>query len=145
MKAVIQRVSKAQVEIQNEIVSEINQGILTLIGIAKGDNEEKAKKILSKIHKLRIFPDKQGKMNQSLLDIQGEHLLVSQFTLIGDCSKGRRPSFFNAEEPQKAKLLYEKMLQFATEDKVCIRGGIFQADMQIHSTNDGPVTFLLEE
>src|SRR4051794_9884223 len=103
MKAVIQRVKQAEVRVDGEVVSKIDAGILTLLGVAKGDDEAKLKRLIQKIVELRIFEDSQGKMNLSLADIKGSHLIVSQFTLLGDCSGGRRPSFGNAERPEQAK------------------------------------------
>ena len=144
MRAVIQRVKNAEVVVKGESVSKIDQGILTLLGIAKGDNEDQVKKMVRKICDLRIFEDSQGKLNLSLSDVQGSHLIVSQFTLLGDCSAGRRPSFVNAEAPDRAKALYELALQTSQEHGINTRGGIFQADMKVSLTNDGPVTFVLE-
>lgn len=144
MKAVIQRVKQAKVNVDGKTVSQINQGILTLLGIAKGDTEVQLDKLITKIIDLRIFEDEQGKMNLSLKDIKGQHLIVSQFTLLGDCSQGRRPSFINAESPQRAKELYEKAIDLSNANHVDTYGGIFQADMKIDLTNDGPVTFTLE-
>lgn len=144
MRAVIQRVTQAQVRVDGESVSEIQTGILTLLGIAKNDSEEQMRKLIQKIVELRIFEDEAGKMNRSLLDIKGAHLIVSQFTLAGDPSSGRRPSFVNAERPDLAKPLYEKALEFSNGLGVPTTGGIFQADMKITLVNDGPVTFVLD-
>ena len=144
MKAVIQRVGQAQVLVDGKPVAQINQGIVTLLGIMAGDDELKARKLMQKIVELRIFSDEAGKMNRSLLDIGGEHLIVSQFTIAGDCSSGRRPSFIGAENPERAKALYEHALTFSRELGVRTQAGIFQADMQVTLTNDGPVTFVLE-
>jgi D-tyrosyl-tRNA(Tyr) deacylase len=144
MRAVIQRVSKAEVRVNGELVSEINAGILTLLGIAKNDSEEQMRKLIQKIVELRIFEDENGKMNRSLRDIGGSHLIVSQFTLAGDTSSGKRPSFVNAERPEIAKAIYEKALQFSSELGISSTGGIFQADMKISLINDGPVTFVLD-
>lgn len=144
MRAVIQRVSKAEVRVNGELVSEINSGILTLLGIAKNDGEEQMRKLVQKIVELRIFEDENGKMNRSLRDIGGSHLIVSQFTLAGDTSSGKRPSFVNAERPEIAKAIYEKALHVSSELGVPTTGGIFQADMKINLINDGPVTFVLD-
>jgi D-tyrosyl-tRNA(Tyr) deacylase len=144
MRAVIQRVSRAEVQVNGERVSEINAGILTLLGIAKNDTEEQMRKLIQKIVELRIFEDENGKMNRSLREIGGSHLIVSQFTLAGDTSSGKRPSFVNAERPEIAKAIYEKALQFSNELGISTTGGIFQADMKITLINDGPVTFVLD-
>jgi len=149
MKAVIQRVRSAHVVVRHsdgreEKVSEINQGILTLLGVAKGDTEAQLEKLIAKIADLRIFEDDQGKMNLSLKDVGGAHLIVSQFTLLGDCSQGRRPSFVNAEAPAQAKALYEHALELSRAQGITTAGGVFQADMKVSLVNDGPVTFVLE-
>jgi D-tyrosyl-tRNA(Tyr) deacylase len=144
MRAVIQRVSKADVRVNGELVSEINSGLLTIFGSQKNDSEEQMRKLVQKIVELRIFEDENGKMNRSLRDIGGSHLIVSQFTLAGDTSSGKRPSFVNAERPEIAKAIYEKALQFSSELGVPTTGGIFQADMKISLINDGPVTFVLD-
>ncbi len=144
MRAVIQRVSQAQVVVDGQEISRIGKGIVTLLGVMAGDDEAKVKKLMQKIVELRIFEDDAGKMNRSLLDIGGEHLIVSQFTIVGDCSSGRRPSFTDAEKPERAKELYELALRVSRELGVPPKGGIFQADMQVSLTNDGPVTFILE-
>jgi D-tyrosyl-tRNA(Tyr) deacylase len=144
MKAVIQRVKSAEVHVDGKSVSKIEHGILTLLGIAKGDDEAKLKKLIQKICELRIFEDPQGKMNLSLAEVQGSHLIVSQFTLLGDCTSGRRPSFIQAEKPEIAKSLYEKSLEFSQSLGIPTFGGIFQADMKISLLNDGPVTFVIE-
>lgn len=144
MKAVIQRVLSASVTVDGKRASSIERGILTLLGIQKGDSEELVSKMMEKIVNLRIFEDDAGKMNRSLMDIQGEHLIVSQFTLLGDCEKGRRPSFIEAEEPTRAKSLYESALKKSESLGAKTVGGIFQADMKVALVNDGPVTFILE-
>lgn len=145
MRAVIQRVQEAQVIIEGRVYSQIGPGILTLLGIAKGDGENQVRKLLQKIRDLRIFSDDQGKMNRSLVDIQGSHMIVSQFTLLGDCNSGRRPSFTGAEKPELAKPLFEKALEISSELGMKTVGGVFQADMKISLINDGPVTFVLED
>jgi D-tyrosyl-tRNA(Tyr) deacylase len=144
MKAIIQRVSHAEVRVDGHVVSEIGPGILTLLGVVKGDTEENASRLIRKIVELRIFEDQEGKMNRSLLDFGGSHLIVSQFTLAADTSSGKRPSFTQAERPELAKKLYERSLEISRELGAATQGGIFQADMKITLTNDGPVTFLLE-
>jgi D-tyrosyl-tRNA(Tyr) deacylase len=143
MKAVIQRVHRASVEVDGKIVSSIEQGVLTLLGVEKGDDEEKARKLIRKICDLRIFEDQNGKMNLSLKDVGGSQLIVSQFTLAGDCNQGRRPSFVNAEHPEIARKLYELALEESANYGVATAGGIFQADMKVSLVNDGPVTFIL--
>jgi D-tyrosyl-tRNA(Tyr) deacylase len=144
MKAVIQRVQQGEVKVGGAVVSSIGQGILTLLGVETGDSDVTLRKMIQKICELRIFEDDAGKMNRSLLDIRGEHLIVSQFTLAGDCSSGRRPSFTGAEKPERAKELYERALAVSQELGVRTAGGIFQADMKVSLLNDGPVTFILE-
>jgi D-tyrosyl-tRNA(Tyr) deacylase len=144
MKAVIQRVSRARVSVGGDTVSEIGTGLLTLLGVQAGDTEERMQKLLRKICDLRIFGDEQGKMNRSLLDVGGEHLIVSQFTLAGDCSSGKRPSFTTAEKPEAAKAMYERALAYAASLGVPTKAGVFQADMAVELVNDGPVTFILE-
>lgn len=144
MKAVIQRVKSAEVHVDGKSISKIDRGILTLLGVEKGDDEARMKKLVQKICELRIFEDDAGKMNLSLHEIGGEHLMVSQFTLAGDCSSGRRPSFTTAEKPDLAKPMYEKALAFSESLGVKTLGGVFQADMKVTLTNDGPVTFILE-
>lgn len=143
MKAVVQRVQSASVTVDGKEVSSIGRGFLTLLGIAKGDSEEQLQKLMQKILALRIFPDEGGKMNLSLKDVGGSHLIVSQFTLLGDTSKGNRPSFIGAEVPERAQALYEKSLQLSSQS-VETQGGIFGADMKVSLLNDGPVTLILE-
>ncbi|MGE4231927.1 MAG: D-aminoacyl-tRNA deacylase [Bacteriovoracia bacterium] len=143
MKAVIQRASKAQVSVDNQVISSIETGILTLLGVQKGDSAEKVEKLITKILDLRIFSDQEGKMNLSLKDVKGSHLIVSQFTLLGDCAQGRRPSFLNAETPERANELYKIALEVSSKH-VPTFGGKFQADMKVEVCNDGPVTFVLE-
>ena len=143
MISVIQRVKKASVTIDNKLYSEIKQGILVLFGVEKGDEKTKADKIADKISKLRIFEDENGKMNKSIMDISGEILVVSQFTLAGNCSKGTRPSFDNAEVPNKANEMYEYFISKLKEKKLPVKTGIFGAMMDVELINDGPVTFIL--
>ncbi|UYL09109.1 D-aminoacyl-tRNA deacylase [Bdellovibrio sp. SKB1291214] len=144
MKAVIQRVQSASVTVDGKKISSIGPGFLTLLGVAKGDTETQLQKLITKIIGLRVFPDAEGKMNLSLKDIGGEHLLVSQFTLLGDTSKGNRPSFISAESPSLAEPLYQKALELSQSLGVPTQGGIFGADMKIELLNDGPVTLILE-
>ena len=145
MRAVIQRVSKSSVTINSEIVGEIGKGLLVLLGIASGDSEQNCLYLTDKICNLRIFEDGKGKMNRSLLDIQGAMLVVSQFTLLGDCRKGRRPSFINAARPEQAQFLYNYFVNQIAEKGVTVETGRFGAMMQIHLVNDGPVTLILEK
>ena len=144
MRAVIQRVDRAGVEINNREVSSINEGILVFLGVEKGDTRSDADYILDKSINLRIFKDDQDKMNLSLLDVGGEMMVVSQFTLLGDCTKGRRPSFFQAEEPALANSLYEYFLQQAAVKVKKLACGKFQEMMKIELVNDGPITMLLD-
>lgn len=143
MISVIQRVKQASVTINNELYSKINQGILVLFGVEKGDLKEKADKIADKISKLRIFEDDNGKMNKSIIDISGEILVVSQFTLAGNCSKGTRPSFDNAEVPNKANDMYEYFISQLKQKGLPVKTGVFGAMMDVELINDGPVTFIL--
>jgi D-aminoacyl-tRNA deacylase len=145
MKAVIQRVNFASVEVNNQIISEIKQGLLVLIGIKQADTQKEADVIIDKILNLRIFEDNQEKMNHSVIDIKGEVLLVSQFTLYGNCSKGRRPSFELAAKPDEALRLYEYIIEKATAKYPKIKTGQFGADMKILLENDGPVTLIVEK
>jgi len=143
MKAVIQRVKRASVEINNELYSNIECGILVLLGIEKGDTEEQAEYLSKKIIELRIFDDNNGKMNLSLVDINGAILIVSQFTLAGNCTKGKRPGFDNAAKPETAIPLYEKFIEFLKDKNIQVETGKFGAMMDISLVNDGPVTFIL--
>jgi len=144
MKAVIQRVGSAKVEVEGKSVGAIGRGALVLLGVEKGDAELHADWLAEKIVGLRFFEDEAGKMNLSLADIQGELLIVSQFTLAGNCSKGRRPSFDSAAPPEEANRLYEYFVAKTRELGVPVATGIFQSEMQVTLTNDGPVTFILE-
>jgi len=145
MKAIIQRVKHASVEIDNKLYSSINKGILVLLGVEKNDTEEQAEYLAKKIVELRIFNDKDGKMNLSLLDINGSILVVSQFTLAGDCTKGKRPGFDNAAKPETAIPLYEEFIEFLKDKNVRVETGKFGAMMDISLINDGPVTFILSK
>ncbi len=144
MRAVIQRVSEASVVVDEKTVGEIGQGILVLLGVQKGDTEESLKWLVDKISGLRIFKDNAGKMNLSVKDVGGGVLVVSQFTLYGDCRKGRRPGFDNAAPPETAEPLYEKAIRLFQEHGLETQGGVFGAYMQVSLVNDGPVTFILE-
>ena len=143
MRAVVQRVKKAQVSVAGEIVGAINQGLCVFLGVGKEDENEDAEYLAEKIN-LRIFSDTEDKMNLSLIDINGEVLAVSQFTLYGDCRKGRRPGFSNAAPPDKANELYKEFVSFIKSKGISVETGIFQADMLVSIDNDGPVTMLLD-
>lgn len=145
MKSLLQRVKHASVTIDNELYSEINQGLLVLFGVEKGDDEEKLNWMANKILNLRVFEDDEGKMNKSVMDIQGEILVVSQFTLAADCKKGTRPSFDSAELPLKAKDMYEKFVLKLKESQIKVQTGVFAAMMDVKLCNDGPVTIILEK
>ena len=144
MKAVIQRVTSATVTVEGETVGQIGPGIMVLLGVEKGDAEAQADLLVEKIINLRIFSDDAGKMNLSLTDISGGLLVVSQFTLAGNCTKGRRPSFDTAAPPDEGKRLYDYFVAAAGRTGLPVETGIFQADMQVALVNDGPVTFILE-
>ena len=145
MKTVIQRVKHASVEIEDNLFSEIGQGLLVLLGVEKGDSEDQAAFLANKIVDLRIFEDKNGKMNLSLKDINAEILIVSQFTLASDCSKGKRPGFDNAAGPEEAVALYEKFIEKVKERGFNPKTGQFGSHMHISLINDGPVTFILSK
>jgi D-tyrosyl-tRNA(Tyr) deacylase len=144
MKIVLQRVKEANVKVESKIIGKINRGIVILVGIEKGDGEDGAKYLANKIVNLRIFPDKEGKMNLSLLDVGGEILAVSQFTLAASIKKGRRPSFEKAEEPHKAEKLFNFFINELKNKKVKVETGIFGAMMEVFLINDGPVTYILK-
>jgi D-tyrosyl-tRNA(Tyr) deacylase len=144
MRALIQRVKHAQVTVDGQVVGRIGGGILTLLGVGKADTAAEAERIASKILKLRIFEDEQGKMNRSLIDIGGEHLIVSQFTLFADTAKGNRPSFVDAAPPALAKELYGKVLELCRLQGIRTEGGTFQAHMEVSLLNDGPVTLMID-
>ena len=144
MKAVIQRVKEAAVRVEGRVVGEIGPGMLVLLGVETGDTTTQADWMAEKIVNLRIFEDQDGKMNLALKDVGGCMLAVSQFTLAGNCSKGRRPSFDTAASPDEANRLYSYFMGKVWELGVPVQSGIFQADMQVSLINDGPVTFILE-
>ena len=144
MRAVVQRVTNADVKIDGRVNGKIDNGLLVLLGVGNGDTEEDMKYIADKIIKLRIFSDENDKMNLSLEDVGGSMLVISQFTLYGDCSHGRRPYFGNAMEPVSANEMYEKFLAYIKEQGIHTETGEFGADMKVSLTNDGPVTIILE-
>jgi len=144
MRAVIQRVTSSSVAVEGKVVGEIDAGFLVLLGVARDDRHEDADYLAEKIMNLRVFTDEQGKMNLSLLDTGGSMLVVSQFTLYGDARRGRRPSFIDAAEPEKANALYEYFAERGRARGVKVEMGIFQAMMQVSLVNDGPVTILLD-
>jgi len=144
MKACVQRVSRAKVTVAGEVCGEIGKGMLVLLGVATGDKESDAHQLADKIGGLRIFEDQQKKMNLSLGDIDGAMLVVSQFTLLGDCRKGRRPSFDAAAPPETAEKLYEKFVQCVSAQGIPVYTGRFREHMEVELLNDGPVTLLLD-
>jgi D-tyrosyl-tRNA(Tyr) deacylase len=144
MRAVVQRVNRGQVQVEGQTIGQIGKGLLVLLGIGNGDSTKEADSLLEKIVNLRIFEDRGGKLNLSLLDIKGELMVISQFTLYADCRKGRRPSFTDAAPPDTAKALYEYFLDRARLTGLTIASGIFQAMMEVELTNSGPVTILLD-
>lgn len=144
MKAVIQRVKQSSVTVNEKIVGQIQHGLLILLGVSRDDQESDADYLADKIANLRIFEDDAGKMNRSLLDVGGEALVVSQFTLFGDCRKGRRPSFIHAAPPEKANQLYEYFTRKLKDRSVAVQTGVFRAMMDVALVNDGPVTLILE-
>ena len=144
MRAVVQRVKTAKVVVGGEVVGEIGHGLLIFLGVGVGDTSEDADFLASKIAHLRIFSDSNEKMNLSLLEITGEALVVSQFTLWGDCRKGRRPSFIQAADPDLANTLYQEFINFIKAKGIRVAEGRFQEMMDVHLVNDGPVTMLLD-
>ncbi len=144
MRAIIQRVKEARVEVRGEIVGAIGPGVLIFLGVSKDDSEKDNIYLAEKIQNLRIFPDAKGLMNRSLIDVKGSALVVSQFTLWGDCRKGRRPSFAHAARPEKAFELYEGFIQLMKTKGIHVATGKFQEKMDVYLINDGPVTFILD-
>jgi D-tyrosyl-tRNA(Tyr) deacylase len=144
MRAIVQRVTQSRVEVDGAVVGEIGPGLLVLLGVAKPDTAADAEYLADKILNLRIFADEAGKMNRSLLEANGALMVVSQFTLYGDCRKGRRPSFDAAAPPEQARSLYEHFVAAARRAGVQVETGVFQAVMAVSLVNDGPVTLLVE-
>ena len=146
MKLVIQRVKNAKVEVENKVVGEIDKGFMVLLGVKKGDTTKEADYLARKLCNLRVFEDENEKMNLSLKDVNGELLIVSQFTLYGDAKEGNRPSFIEAELPDKANELYEYFMEKCKENGIeKVEHGVFGAHMDVSLTNDGPVTILIEK
>ena len=145
MKAVIQRVRSASVDVDGKVVGSINRGILIFVGVKKDDTKAQAEWMADKIKKLRIFEDENGKMNLSASDLACEYLVISQFTLYGECKKGTRPSFTEAATPETAKTLYEYFIKLIRSDGARTETGVFGAHMHIIAENDGPVTIVLEK
>ena len=144
MRAVVQRVKSSSVAVDNDVIGEIGKGLLIFLGVAKADTADNAEYLADKIVNLRIFEDEKSKMNRSLLDTGGEMLVVSQFTLLGDCTKGRRPSFVHAAKPDRANELYEHFIEQVRQKGVNIATGQFRAMMDVSLVNDGPVTLIVE-
>jgi D-tyrosyl-tRNA(Tyr) deacylase len=144
MRAVVQRVKESSVTVGGDITGKIGAGLLVFLGVAKDDTINDVDYLADKILNLRIFEDEHGKMNRSLLEARGDMLVVSQFTLLGDCRKGRRPSFMNAAEPDKANELYEQFVEKAGIRGIRVKTGRFRAMMDVQLINDGPVTFIVE-
>lgn len=144
MRAVVQRVSEASVRVDDKCIGSIGKGFLVLLGVGGGDTDEDMKYIADKIIKLRIFSDENDKMNLGLLDVGGEMLVISQFTLYGDCSHGRRPYFGDAMEPVGANKMYEQFVEYVRSNGIHTETGEFGADMKVSLINDGPVTIMLE-
>lgn len=144
MRAIVQRVKSASVHVDGELISEIGPGLLTLLGVRSNDTEQDAEWLMRKIVALRIFEDDEGKMNRSVRDVGGSHLIVSQFTLWGDATKGNRPSFIEAARPELARPLYERAIELSRAFGVPTEGGRFQTHMEVRLINDGPVTLLIE-
>ena len=144
MKAVVQRAINAELRVDGELISSIEKGFVVFLGVKVGDGEAEARKVASKIAKLRVFEDENGKMNLSLKQVGGQVLLVSQFTLYGDCKGCNRPSFISAERPEKANELYLFVKSLLQQEDIDVKTGVFGADMKINVLNDGPVTILID-
>ena len=144
MRIILQRVKEAYVEVAGLTVGSISTGLLILIGVTSSDTPQDAEYLVEKVVNLRIFQDREGRMNRSILEVGGSFLVVSQFTLYGDCSKGRRPSFVRAAPPDEARHLYEYFVERLSSRNINVQTGVFQAEMQVHLVNDGPVTFVLD-
>ena len=144
MRAVIQRVTQGQVEVEGEVIGKIEKGLLVYLSVGKGDKQSDAEFMADKLVGLRIFSDENGKMNLSTGEVGGSVLMISQFTLHGDCRKGRRPGFDQAAEPQLAQELYEKTIELIRQQGISVATGKFAAHMHVSSVNDGPVTFMLD-
>ena len=144
MRAVVQRVSSSKVTVEGEVTGEINKGLLVLLGVTHEDTSKDVDYIIDKVLNLRIFEDEADKMNLSVLDVKGEILVISQFTLYGDCRKGRRPNFMEAEGGEKAKVLYQRFIELLKESNLKIETGEFGAHMKVDIQNDGPVTLMLD-
>ena len=144
MRALVQRVSEARVRVEGALVGEIGTGLLIFLGVGKQDGEADVENLASKVAHLRIFPDEEGKMNRSLVETGGQALVVSQFTLYGDCRKGRRPSFVDAADPGEAERLYEAFMRRMEKEGVPVAAGKFQAMMEVEIINHGPVTLMLD-
>lgn len=144
MRACVQRVSRASVTVDGQVIGEIGMGLVVLLGVADGDTEDDSRQMAEKISQLRIFPDDEGKMNRSLEDNGGAMLIISQFTLLGDCRKGRRPSFVHAAPPEIGNALYEHFVEQVQQRGIPTATGQFRAHMNVELVNDGPVTMLLD-
>ena len=145
MKAVVQRVSHAHVDIDGVTVGAIEKGFLVLLGVWSGDSEEDCRQLAEKVGNLRVFEDENGKLNKALADVQGAVLVVPNFTIAGDCRKGNRPSFIKAERPERAVPLVELFKQTLAERGIPVQSGVFGADMQVSLVNDGPITLIVEK
>jgi D-tyrosyl-tRNA(Tyr) deacylase len=144
MRVVVQRVSRASVSVDGLVVGEIGLGLVALFGVAAGDTASDIDYVVSKLRDLRVFADNEGRMNRSVQDVGGAILAISQFTLLADARKGRRPSFDGAEAPERAREIYERLVVELKQSGVHVATGVFQADMQVELVNDGPVTILLD-
>jgi D-tyrosyl-tRNA(Tyr) deacylase len=144
MRAVAQRVSRAEVRVEGEVVGKMGPGLLVLVGVARGDKPEDARQMAEKLVHLRVFLDDEHRMNRSLLDVQGTLGVVSQFTLLGDCRKGRRPSYVDAASPEEAEPMLELLVETVRQLGVPVITGRFRAHMEVDGVNDGPVTLLLD-